>query len=103
MAQKVTTIGGHSLDFVQRILDSLNLPPLIVAAKLGVPLGDVLAIQRGTRKRVIAVDEDELLTKLAGLVDTQIGALLSVRQELQRKLDQDRAERERQRARIANR
>jgi plasmid maintenance system antidote protein VapI len=97
------TKTGQSVDFMQRIIVALDADYVYLAHRIDVPVEDISAMLKGSRSKLIAVDQDEVFAKIATYVDTQIGMLMSVREELQRKLTQDRQERLMQRLRIENR
>ena len=100
---KRMTAGGHSVHFMQRVIEALDVLPSELAEKLDVDLGDVLALWTGSRGKLVALDQDEVWVKLAEYVDKRIAACLSVREELQRKLNLDRTARAAERQRTLSR
>lgn len=98
-----TTKTGHSVHFLQRVLEALDCDIAYLAKELGIPYQDLLDIWKGSRLKIIAVDQDAAWVKIADYVDLRIGAMLSVREELQRKLNLERKQRAIHRLRIERR
>jgi len=98
-----TTESGQSLNFLTRILDALGMTAEQAAARFIFAPGDLQQMQTGTRGQIAAVDQDEIWVKLADHIDAQMGKLVSVREEMQRKMSSERKKRMLNRMRIARR
>jgi len=99
----VNTESEQSSDFLKRVLDALDMPLLEVSHRFDIPLTTLLEMYKGTRLEIAAVDHDEFWVLVAGYVDERIAQLMSVREELQRKLSKERKIRAAHRLRIEER
>ena len=98
------TASGQSASFLERQANTLGFRNAFQLAKaLGLSYKEVLPLWHGTRGQLIEADLDPVFAALADYVDQHIGAFMSVREELQRKLSADRRERLAQRLRALNR
>lgn len=76
--------------FVGRICAAVGKPRADLAKLLGVKESDLARLAKTERKELAGMDEDPMWTRLAEYVDKRIGLLLAVREELNRKLAEDR-------------
>jgi hypothetical protein len=60
-------------------------------------------MRHGTRGQIAAVDQDEIWVVFADYIDARMGQMVSVREELQRKMSTERKKRLVNRMRIARR
>jgi hypothetical protein len=98
-----TTESGQSLNFLQRILDALDMTAEQAASRFAFALGDLQQMRHGTRGQIAAVDQDEIWVVFADYIDARMGQMVSVREELQRKMSTERKKRLVNRMRIARR
>ena len=61
-----------------------------MARLLGMSLQQLSALERHDRARLAEVNRDDMYTTMAEAVDTKLAELLGVREELNRKLAEDR-------------
>ena len=97
------TDNKPSVHFMQRVCEALDVEPYELALKLKVPYGEIEGMWTGTRLQLASVDHDEAWQALARYVDKHTGMLLSIREELQRKLNIERRRRDAERLRVLNR
>jgi len=97
------TGSGESRDFLKRVLDALDMPLLEASHRFDIPLKTLIALHKGTRAEIAAIDHDEFWVLLAGYVDDRLAKLLSVREEMQRKLNTERTRRAAHRLRMESR
>ncbi|MFN3612578.1 hypothetical protein [Tepidimonas sp.] len=88
---------------INRICKALGLAPRDLAKVLGVPETEIKAMLDLTARQLVSADMDYELATLANRVDSAIGVLLAIREELQRKLYYDRQRRLARHERVRNR
>jgi hypothetical protein len=89
--------------FFQRLLSALGETPEGIAAGMGVSVNQLLTRYNVARNELAQVDHDPFWITLAEYVDKRMGEVLSVREELQRKLAADRKARLAERLRVETR
>lgn len=99
----MSTKGGHDADFLMRIIQSLGHDSILdLVLATGIPFDDLKELH-GSRSASMPVDQSETWQKIAAYADKRIGLLLSVREELQRKLNIERRQRLKRRQEIEDR
>lgn len=93
----------HSKNLIPRLFAALDYTDVQLAKKFDIPLADIRSMRRGSRSELGAVDSLELFEKLIAYIDSQLGALFAVREELQRKFTTDIKLRQARRDRILKR
>lgn len=94
---------AHKGKFTNEILVALDMDADELARKLAVSSYDVHELLNTPPGQTIAIDRDHVWTALANYVDRQIGALIGVREYLNRKLAADRKRRMVNRMRVTER
>lgn len=78
--------------FLKRICSAMDIKPVELAEMLGVPYADVYKML-GPRARIVEIDMDETWLDIVDYVNTQLGLLLAVKDELNRALQKDKTQR----------
>lgn len=78
--------------FLARICHALDVPPRMLAARIGVPYAEIEPLL-GHRHMLAEIDRDETWWLIAEHVNTRIGELMAIRHELDKALQRDRAAR----------
>lgn len=89
--------------FFRRIVRALGGTPEAIAKDMGISLGQLLTRYDAARRELAQIDHDPFWITLAEYVDKRVGEMVSVREELQRKLNADRKARLAQRLRVTER
>lgn len=90
--------------FLARVLDALaGQDRKEVARRLGMTGNALTRLAKKDRGELVEVDRDQMWAELLGMVDAQLAKVLSVREELNRKLAADRKKRLLRRAAIRGR
>lgn len=93
----------HSPDFLDRLLAATGLPLYRLSAETGIKPSELKGMMRGSRMHLVPVDQDEVYEKLVAYADKRIGELMSIREEVRRKLALDRRRRAEDRKRFTDR
>jgi hypothetical protein len=80
-------------DFLVNILRALDMTALELAGAVGLTR-DGLLQRYGSRRAMSDYDTDDFWPTLSELINTRIGGLMAVKEELDRKLRQDRRKRQ---------
>ena len=78
--------------FLWRICHALDVPPRMLAARIGVEYAELEPLL-DERHKLVEIDRDEVWWKLAEHVNVRIGELMAIRHELDKALQKDRASR----------
>lgn len=89
--------------FFHRILRALGESYSAVARITGLNVSEIQAIEMPARGQLVEVNRDEFWTRLSDHVDERIGELMSIREEMSRKLAADRKAQISRRLRILRR
>ena len=92
-----------SIPFVERMLRALNCDIYKLAFELGTTVKQLEKLEGLNRGEIIELNRDVMWTYLSDYVDERLGELISVREELSRKLASDRKRQILYRARVRNR
>jgi len=84
---------GSGDGFVNLICDALDIPPRALAAKLGVEYAELKLLMDTKAVMLAEVDMNETLWKLSAFVAEKLGVFMAVKEQLDRKLQADRANR----------
>ena len=79
--------------FLWRICHALDEPPRLLASNIGVAYKELLPLLDGQRGELCELDRDEVWMKLSRYVAQKQGAIMAVREELNRKLQSERTRR----------
>ena len=94
---------GRPLPYFARLIRALTGDQEQLAKHLGITMSEMTALSKGSRKQLVDLDRDEMWFLLDELVSSRIGELISIREELSRKLAVDRRARMERMARITQR
>lgn len=89
--------------FMDQVLQALDMPAARLATRLNTTKGAVIALIEADSRDEYDFVENPAWSELARYVNERLGALMAVREELQRKAVLDVDRRMRQRERMANR
>jgi len=89
--------------FLERVLYALEVDEVALAALLGVRVKEIRKLETLDRGTLIEINRDIIWTILSDHVDERIGKLISIREEMSRKLSGDRKRQITQRLRIKGR
>lgn len=89
--------------FLHRILRALGESYSAVSKITGLAMWEIASIETPQRGQLVEVNRDAFWTRLSDHVDERIGELISIREEMSRKLAADRKAQVRQRLRIMRR
>jgi len=89
--------------FLERVLDALDEDEVALAARLGIRVREIRKLETLDRGTHIELNRDIIWTILSDHVDERIGKLISIREEMNRKLSGDRKRQITQRLRIKGR
>lgn len=78
--------------FLWRICHALDVPPRMLAARLGVDYAELEPLL-DHRHKLVEIDRDEVWWKLAEYVSVRLGEIMAIRHELDKSLQKDRASR----------
>lgn len=78
--------------FIVRILKTMNIEATELAELLQVPYADIEAMML-PRHQLVEIDRSEIWWRIGEMLDVRIGLLMAARHELQKALQQDRAQR----------
>lgn len=78
--------------FLVRICHALDVPPRMLAARIGVEYAELEPLL-DDRHKLVEIDRDEVWWKLAEYVNIRLGELMAIRHELDKSLQKDRAAR----------
>ena len=92
MGDRAKTTGSCD-GFVNQICDALDIPPRVLANKLGVEYAELKLLMDAKAAMLAEVDMNETLWRLSEFVAEKLGVFMAAKAELDRKLQVDRANR----------